>query len=80
MPLYTLDPLRANPQNGQTHSNNSSPTNCLSVFDHFVGLPLKGYWKFGVRVSKKRNTPKITEKLRKQYLQQQRTHSARASS
>ena len=29
------------PQNGQTHSNNSSailPTNCLSVFDHFVKL------------------------------------------
>ena len=25
------------PQNGQTHSNN-----CLSVFDHFVGLALKG--------------------------------------
>ena len=32
-------------QNGRTHSNNSSkksPTNCLSVFDHFVGLALKG--------------------------------------
>ena len=25
---------------GQTHSNNL-PTNCLSVFDHFVGLTLK---------------------------------------
>ena len=33
------------PQNGQTHSNNSSgnlPTYYLSVFDHFVGLVLKG--------------------------------------
>ena len=31
------------PQNGQTHSNNSSAiTNCLIVFDHFVGLALKG--------------------------------------
>ena len=39
------------PQNGQTHSNNSSATpqngqthskNCLSVFDRFVGLVLKG--------------------------------------
>ena len=36
-------------QNGQTHLNISSemlhfilPTNCLSVFDHFVGLVLKG--------------------------------------
>ena len=32
-------------QNGQTHSNNSSAIwakNCLSVFDHFVGLALKG--------------------------------------
>ena len=33
-----------NPQNCQTHSNNSSATadNCLSVFDHFVRLALKG--------------------------------------
>ena len=34
------------PQNGQTHSRNSlakqKPTNCLSVFDHFVWLALKG--------------------------------------
>ena len=28
---------RTTPQNGQTHSNN-----CLSVFDHFVGLAFKG--------------------------------------
>ena len=28
-------------QNGQTQSNNSS-ANCLSVFDRFVGLVLKG--------------------------------------
>ena len=33
----SVSPLSANPQNGQTHSNN-----CLSVFDHFVGLVLKG--------------------------------------
>ena len=33
-----------NPQNCQTHSNNSSATadNCLRVFDHFVRLALKG--------------------------------------
>ena len=32
------------PQNGQTHSTirRQLPTNCLSVFDHFVGLALKG--------------------------------------
>ena len=29
------------PQNGQTHSHNL-PTNCFSVFDHFVKLALKG--------------------------------------
>ena len=28
------------PQNGQTHSNTLTPTICLSVFDHFVGLAL----------------------------------------
>ena len=32
------------PQNGQTHSNNSSATadELLSLFDHFMGLPFKG--------------------------------------
>ena len=38
------------PEDDQTHSNNSSaneqPTNCLSVFDHFVGLAVKGLSKF----------------------------------
>ena len=38
--IKTLNPLSANLQNGQSHSNNSS--NCLSVFNHFVGLALKG--------------------------------------
>ena len=39
-----FDPLSANPQNGQTHSYNSSllQTSCWSVFEHSVGLPLKG--------------------------------------
>ena len=51
--LRKRDNLSAYPQNGRTHSNNSSPislkqfvgklvTNCLSVFDHFVKLVLKG--------------------------------------
>ena len=38
------------PEDGQTHSNNSSaneqPRNCLSMFDHFVGLAVKGLSKF----------------------------------
>ena len=38
------------PEDGQTHSNNSSaneqPTKCLSMFDHFGGLAVKGLSKF----------------------------------
>ena len=35
--------LAPTPQNGQTNSNNLVlPTNCSSVFDHFVRLALKG--------------------------------------
>ena len=41
-----LKPLSANhTQNGQTHSKrfvDDLTTNCLSVFDRFVGLALKG--------------------------------------
>ena len=37
-------------QNGQTHSNNSS-ANCLSVFDHFVGLAFKGLRCFFIKKS-----------------------------
>ena len=36
----------ATQQNGQTHSNDcfgKLPRNCLSVFDHFVGLALEGF-------------------------------------
>ena len=38
-----LNPLSANPQNGQTHLNNSSQqlTNCFSLRDHFVELALR---------------------------------------
>ena len=39
--LYNIkkpfNPLSTTPQNGQTDSNN-----CLSVFDYFMGLALKG--------------------------------------
>ena len=34
-----------NPQTGQTYSNKLKHTNCLSVFDHFVALQLKGIMK-----------------------------------
>ena len=41
-----LNPLSPTPENGQTHSNPTFrqllPTNCLSVFDRFVELALKG--------------------------------------
>ena len=36
--------LSANPQNCETHSNNSltKAKNCLCMFDHYVGFALKG--------------------------------------
>ena len=47
--MYALILQAPNPQNGQTHSNNSSAHSnnlsaaaSLSVFDHFVRLALKG--------------------------------------
>ena len=36
---FPLNPLSANPTKW---SNTLLPTNCLSVFDHFVGLALEG--------------------------------------
>ena len=30
------------PKNDQKNSKNQQPTNCLNVFDHFMGLTLKG--------------------------------------
>ena len=40
MTSFLLSLSASTRQNGQTHSNNS--TNCLSVFDYFMGLVLKG--------------------------------------
>ena len=43
-----INPLSVNTTNDQTHSNNSSRlllTNCLGVFDHFMGLALKRFRK-----------------------------------
>ena len=42
--LWSLNLQALTPQKGQTHSNNLSalPMNCLSLFDLFVGLELKG--------------------------------------
>ena len=40
-----INPLRANPtkwSNTLKQFVDNLPTNCLSVFDHFVGLALKG--------------------------------------
>ena len=42
---YLLNPLSANPtkwSNTLKQFVGKLPTNCLSVFDHFVGLALKG--------------------------------------
>ena len=42
---YLLNPLSANPtkwSNTLKQLVGNLPTNCLSVFDHFVGLALKG--------------------------------------
>ena len=43
---YYLNPLSANPtkwSNTLKEFVGNLPTNCLSVFDHFVGLALKGF-------------------------------------
>ena len=43
--FITFDPLNANPtkwSNTLKQFVGNLPTNCLSVFDHFVGLALKG--------------------------------------
>ena len=44
MNWYSVNPLRANPTkwlNTLKQFAGNLPTNCLSVFDHFVGLALK---------------------------------------
>ena len=45
IPLTVLPPIS---QNGQTLKQfvGNLPTNCLSVFDHFVGLARKGFFSF----------------------------------
>ena len=45
--VLSINPLSANPTKWsntlkQFADSNNLPTNCLSVFDHFVGLALKG--------------------------------------
>ena len=37
-----VNPLSANPQKWSNRLKHELPTNCLSVFDYFVGLALKG--------------------------------------
>ena len=41
MKPFSLTLYAPTPQNGETHSSNL-PANCLSVFEHFVGLACKG--------------------------------------
>ena len=45
---FLISPLSANPTNWPNTLNQfvgKLPTNCLSVFDHFMGLALKGLRK-----------------------------------
>ena len=42
------------PFNPLTPSVSHMPTNCLSVFDHFVGLALKGLSKYDLLVDTRR--------------------------
>ena len=47
MSTKTLNPLGANPTKwSNTPKQLTNPTNCLNVFDNFVGLALKGLTKF----------------------------------
>ena len=63
-------------QNRQTHSNSllltnclSVPTNCLSVFDHFVGLVPKGLMhtlnlKYKKEFDQRKNTTNTKQKMK----------------
>ena len=47
MVFVNLNPLSPNPTKGQTQNGQTLlPTNCLSVFNYFVGLALKGYLRY----------------------------------
>ena len=56
MQTHLLNPLSASPtkwSNTLKQFVGNSPTNCFSVFDHFVGLALKGYdLKIPLRLTK----------------------------
>ena len=44
---FSFNPFKRQSYKIVKHSNNSSaPTNCLRVFDHFMGLALKGLGVF----------------------------------
>ena len=45
-PCQTFNPLSTNPHKMVKHTQairRQQPTNCLSVFDHFVGLAVKRF-------------------------------------
>ena len=44
---WMLYPFKCQPHKMVKHTQNCKlPTNCLSVFDHFVGFAVKGYRSF----------------------------------
>ena len=54
--ISLLTPQPQTPQNGHTHTHTQTirlllPTNCLSVFDHFVELVLKGLMLTSVKIT-----------------------------
>ena len=64
-----VNPLSAISQNGQTlkQFGGKLSTNCLSVFDHFVGLALKGLSHLIMEINlsrkKKLNLPRPRKKV-----------------
>ena len=62
--LYILlNPLSANPtkwSNTLKQFVGNLPTNCLSAFDHFVGLVLKGFMRYHVFMKKSKKFELLT--------------------
>ena len=59
--LKTMNPLSAKPtkcSNTLKHLVGKLPTNCLSLFDHLLGLALKG-----LKLSSIKNSPESTRKI-----------------
>ena len=72
--LLTVNPLRDNPtkrSNSLKQFVGNLPTNCLSVFDHFAGLALKGLSYTNNQVDQLFQLPGLQTNLRIKYKQKQ---------